>query len=76
MNNNKFVLKLYGFATIFLLFGIVLYFGLLLIYNFNTILLSGLIYLAVIPVSIVHYFKIKNRFKIQVTDTEDDEDIL
>ena len=63
-------------TTIFLLFGIVLYFGLLLIYNFNTILLSGLIYLAVIPVSIVHYFKIKNRFKIQVTDTEDDEDIL
>tara|TARA_B100002052_G_scaffold202538_1_gene184871 strand:- start:2426 stop:3223 length:798 start_codon:yes stop_codon:yes gene_type:complete len=63
-------------TTIFLLFGIVLYFGLLLIYNFNTILLSGLIYLAVIPVSIVHYFKIKNRFKIQVADTEDDEDIL
>ena len=63
-------------TTIFLLFGIVLYFGLLLIYNFNTILLSGLLYLAVIPVSIVHYFKIKNRFKIQVADTEDDEDIL
>ena len=63
-------------TTIFLLFGIVLYFGLLLIYNFNTILLSGLIYLAVIPVSIVHYFKIKSRFKTQLEDTEDDEDIL
>ncbi len=63
-------------TTIFLLFGIVLYFGLLLIYNFNTILLSGIIYLAVIPVSIVHYFKIKSRFKTQLEDTEDDEDIL
>ena len=63
-------------TTIFLLFGIVLYFGLLLIYNFNTILLSGVIYLAVIPVSIVHYFKIKSRFKTQLEDTEDDEDIL
>ena len=63
-------------TTIFLLFGIVLYFGLLLIYNFNTILLSGLIYLAVIPVSIVHYFKIKSQFKTQLEDTEDDEDIL
>ena len=63
-------------TTIFLLFGIVLYFGLLLIYNFNTILLSGIIYLAVIPVSIVHYFKIKSQFKTQLEDTEDDEDIL
>tara|TARA_Y100001970_G_scaffold11299_1_gene13145 strand:+ start:1419 stop:2216 length:798 start_codon:yes stop_codon:yes gene_type:complete len=62
--------------TIFLLFGIVLYFGLLLIYNFNTILLSGLIYLVLIPISAIHYFKIKSKFKLQADDIDDDEDIL
>ena len=62
--------------TIFLLFGIVLYFGLLLIYNFNTILLSGLIYLVLIPISAIHYFKIKSKFKLQADNIDDDEDIL
>ncbi len=62
--------------TIFLLFGIVLYFGLLLIYNFNTILLSGLIYISIIPISIIHYYKIKGKFKNQPEDVDNDEDIL
>ena len=62
--------------TIFLLFVIVLYFGLLLIYNFNTILLSGLLYLLVIPLSIIRYLKIKKQFKKQFDDNEDHEDIL
>ena len=38
-------------TTIFLLLGIILYFGLLLIYTFNTIILSGVAYLIMIPVS-------------------------
>ena len=62
--------------TIFLLFVIVLYFGLLLIYNFNTILLSGLVYLFVIPASAIHYYKIKKKFKSQFDDGDDHEDIL
>ena len=62
--------------TIFLLFTIVLYFGLLLIYNFNTILLSGMAYLAIIPVSVIHYFNIKKKFKLQLDDSDDHEDIL
>ena len=62
--------------TIFLLFSIVLYFGLLLIYNFNTILLSGLAYLFTIPVSILHYYKIHKKFKTQFDDNDDHEDIL
>ena len=62
--------------TIFLLFVIVLYFGLLLIYNFNTILLSGLAYLFVIPASVIHYYKIKKKFKSQFDDSDDHEDIL
>ena len=62
--------------TIFLLFVIVLYFGLLLIYNFNTILLSGLVYLFVIPASAIHYYKINKKFKSQFDDSDDHEDIL
>jgi len=62
--------------TIFLLFGIILYFGLLLTYTFNTIVISGTIYLLIIPVSILHYYHIKKKFKTQIDDIEDDEDIL
>jgi len=66
--------------TIFLLFSIILYFGLLLIYNFNTILVSGLVYLLFIPVSAIHYYKtkgkLKGQFKTQFDDKEDHEDIL
>ena len=35
--------------TIFLLFGIIFYFGLILVYTINAILISGIIYLAIIP---------------------------
>ena len=62
--------------TIFLIFGIILYFGLILIYTFNAIVLSGLIYLLMIPVSSLHYYKIKNKFKTQPEDDDDQEDIL
>jgi CDP-diacylglycerol--serine O-phosphatidyltransferase len=64
--------------TIFLLLGIVLYFGLILIYTFNTLVLSGIIYLIMMPISSVHYYKIKNKFKTQVNDNDNDdhEDIL
>ena len=62
--------------TIFLLFIIILYFGLLLIYTFNTIIISGIIYLLVIPASIIHYYHIKKKFKTQFNDNEEDEDIL
>jgi len=63
-------------TTIFLLFGIVLYFGLLLIYTFNTIILSGLAYLLMIPVSAFHYNNIKKKFKTQLDDSDEHEDIL
>ena len=63
-------------TTIFLLFGIVSYFGLLLIYTLNTIVLSALIYLLVIPISSFHYHSIKKKFKTQFDDSDDHEDIL
>ena len=64
--------------TIFLLFGIVLFFGLLLIYTFKIIALSGLVYLMLIPISFLHYQKIKKQNNIGVIkdESEDFEDIL
>ena len=64
--------------TIFLLFGIVLFFGLLLIYTFKVIAFSGLIYLSLIPISFVHYRKIKKQNNIgsNKDESEDHEDIL
>ena len=64
--------------TIFLLFGIVLFFGLLLIYTFKVIALSGLVYLMLIPISFLHYQKIKKQKSADpVKDENDDlEDIL
>ena len=38
-------------ATIFLLFGIVLFFGLILIYPFNIIAVSAVVYLLILPIS-------------------------
>ena len=38
-------------TTIFLLFGIVLFFGLLLVYTFNVIEISPLVFLLLIPIS-------------------------
>ena len=64
--------------TIFLLFGIVLFFGLLLIYTFKVIALSGLVYLMLIPISFLHYQKIKKQENAGVVkdDNDDLEDIL
>ena len=44
--------------TIFLLFGIVLFFGLLLIYPFKVMIITGTIYLCIIPLSFIHYQKL------------------
>ena len=64
-------------TTIFLLFSIVLFFGLLLIYTFNVIALSIIIYLLLLPISFVHYQKIKKQHENDRIQDEDDlEDIL
>ena len=63
-------------TTIFLLFVVILYFGLLLIYTFNTIIISGVLYLLVIPISTIHYFVIIKNKKVKIEDTEDHEDVL
>ena len=65
-------------VTIFLLFGIVLFFGLLLIYPFNVISISAIIYLGMLPISFFHYHKLKKQNEDQNYKDEDDdlEDIL
>ena len=64
-------------TTIFLLFGIVLFFGLLLIYPFNVIAISSIIYLLILPISFFHYQKLKKKYADNSsTDDEDLEDVL
>ena len=62
--------------TKFLLFGIVLFFGALLVYTFKVLALSSLIYLCLIPVSYLHYKKIKKEKNITPDKDEGLEDIL
>jgi len=64
-------------ATIFLLFSIVLFLGLLLIYPFNVIAISAVIYLLMLPISFFHFqkFKKKNQDKDSIED-DDLEDVL
>ena len=65
-------------TTIFLLFGIVLFFGLLLIYPFNVIAISAIVYLLILPISFFHYQKLKKQNEDQNFKDEDDdlEDVL
>jgi CDP-diacylglycerol--serine O-phosphatidyltransferase len=65
-------------TTIFLLFGIVLFFGLLLIYPFNVIAISAIVYLFMLPLSFFHYQKLKKQNGDQNFRDEDDdfEDVL
>ena len=64
--------------TKFLLFGIVLFFGALLIYTFKVLAVSIFIYLCLIPISYFHYKKIKKEKNdiIEKNENEEFEDIL
>ena len=64
-------------TTIFLLFSIVLFFGLLLIYPFIVISISSLVYLLLLPISFFHYRKLKmQNIKSNIDEEDDLEDIL
>ena len=62
--------------TKFLLFGIVLFFGALLVYTFKVLAISSFLYLCLIPVSYFHYKKIKKEKNITSDKDEGLEDIL
>ena len=62
--------------TKFLLFGIVLFFGALLVYTFKILAVTSIVYLCLIPISYFHYKKIKKEKNI-ISDNDDGlEDIL
>jgi CDP-diacylglycerol---serine O-phosphatidyltransferase len=65
-------------TTVFLLFGIVLFFAMLLVYTFKVLTLSSFIYLSLIPVSYFHYKKMNKEKNIAVSKKENEEleDIL
>ena len=65
-------------TTIFLLFGIGLYFGLVFVYTFEVLFITGAVYLCTIPISYLHFRKIKNKEKIlkQTEHIDETEDIL
>ena len=62
--------------TKFLLFGIVLFFGALLVYTFKILAVSSFVYLCLIPISYFHYKKIKKEKNITSDKDEGLEDIL
>ena len=62
--------------TKFLLFGIVLFFGALLVYTFKILTVSSIMYLCLIPVSYFHYKKIKKEKNITSDEEDDLEDVL
>ena len=64
-------------TTIFLLFGIVLFFGLLLIYTFNVIAISAVVYVFLLPISFFHFQNIKKQHENdRIQDDDDFEDVL
>ena len=64
--------------TIFLLFSIVLFFGLLLIYTFKVLTLAVFLYICLVPISYFHYKKINKLKNVDSTKNENTEleDIL
>ena len=65
-------------TTIFLLFGIGLYFGLVFVYTFEVLFITGVVYLCTIPVSYFHFRRLNSKEKIlkQNQDIEETEDVL
>jgi CDP-diacylglycerol---serine O-phosphatidyltransferase len=64
--------------TIFALFGVVLFFGLLLIYTFKVLVVCGLIYICLIPIGYFNYKKTQKQKILSGENNENDEleDIL
>ena len=64
--------------TIFLLFSIVLFFGLLLVYPFKVMIITGLLYVCFIPISSMHYLKLSKKHDTVSFQEEDEnhEDML
>ncbi|MDC0247894.1 CDP-diacylglycerol--serine O-phosphatidyltransferase [Pelagibacteraceae bacterium] len=62
--------------AIFLLLGIGVYLSLIIFYTFQTLFLTGVIYVLLIPISFFHYKYLKNKFSHLVVDEDETEDEL
>ena len=62
--------------TIFLLLCIGIYLSLVIFYTFETLFLTGLIYILLIPISYIHYNKISKKITASVSRDEETEDVL
>ena len=62
--------------AIFLLLGIGIYLSLIIFYTFETLFITGLIYILLIPLSFFHYRYINKKYKIAIRDEEETEDVL
>jgi len=65
-------------TTIFLLFGIGLYFGLVFVYTFEILFITGMVYLCTIPISYFHFRNLNSKDKIlkKVQAIDETEDVL
>ena len=63
-------------TTIFLIFVVILYFGLLLVFTFNTLIISGVLYFLFIPISTLQYLKTNKNNKIRNENVDHHEDVL
>tara|TARA_B110000438_G_C15250213_1_gene409482 strand:- start:24 stop:536 length:513 start_codon:yes stop_codon:yes gene_type:complete len=61
--------------TIFLLLGIGIYLSLVIFYTFETLFITGIGYLILIPISFYHY-KYKNKTSLNKDTEDNNEDIL
>ena len=62
--------------TIFLLLGIGVYISLLIFYTFQTLFLSGVIYVILIPISFFHFRYLNKKSLISTNEEEETEDVL
>ena len=62
--------------AIFLLLGIGIYLSLIIFYTFETLFISGLIYIVLIPISFFHYRYVNKKSKVSIQEEEETEDIL
>ena len=65
-------------TTIFLLFGIGLYFGMVFVYTFEVLLITGVVYICTFPISYLHFRRLNNKEKIlkSTQNIEETEDVL
>ena len=62
--------------AIFLLLGIGIYLSLIIFYTFETLFITGLIYIALIPISFSHFRYLNKKSLIQAHEEEETEDVL